>query len=190
MCATRSSWCTLASTNVRRTSGNTWGGATNICGWRPRPKAKRKCHPIVELLDAVQWEDVQKFLPEGCRMGSICWTGLGVFPPGATGQQELGARLYGVKGFAHVTDPKLSPKEIGSVTSLFLPFSFSHSLSFSLSFSFFLFGLVGFGWVFVAVRLCGCVCVFKNWCVVWCNVACCGVVARCGAQSRSREKNT
>ena len=78
MCATRSSRCTLASTIVHRTSGNTWGCATSICGWRPSPasgasgplaKAKRKCHPIVELPDAVQSEDVQKFLPEVCRMG-------------------------------------------------------------------------------------------------------------------------
>ena len=76
-CATRSRRCTLASTIVRRTSGNTLEGATNTCGCRPRPasgargplaKAKRKCHPIVELLDVVQWEDVQKFLPEECRM--------------------------------------------------------------------------------------------------------------------------
>ena len=78
MCATRSSRCTLGSTIVRRTSGNTKGSATDICGWRPRPasgasgplaKAKRKCHPIVELPDAVQLEDVQKFLPEECRKG-------------------------------------------------------------------------------------------------------------------------
>ena len=52
-------------------------GRDNICGWRPSPalgasgplaKAKRKYPAAVELLDAVQLEDVQKFLPEGCRM--------------------------------------------------------------------------------------------------------------------------
>ena len=37
MCATRSSRCTLASTIVRWTSGNTLECATNVCGWRPRP---------------------------------------------------------------------------------------------------------------------------------------------------------
>ena len=32
-------------------------------------------------------------------------TSRGDFPPGTTGRQELGARLYGVKGFAQVTNP-------------------------------------------------------------------------------------
>ena len=79
MCATRSSRCTLASTNVGRTLRKLVG-ATNICGWRPRPAsgsgasgplahAKRKYPAAVQLPDAVQLEDVQKFLPEGCRMG-------------------------------------------------------------------------------------------------------------------------
>ena len=113
MCPTRSSRCTLASTIVRRTSGNTFKNATNICDWRPRPasgasgplaKAKRKCHPIVELFDAVQWEDVQKFLPEGCRMGidrlDRSWR-LSAWGHRTT----LGTRLCGVKGFAQLTDP-------------------------------------------------------------------------------------
>ena len=43
MCATRSSRCTLVSTNVRRTSGNTEWGATNVrLAWKTRTCLGRK----------------------------------------------------------------------------------------------------------------------------------------------------
>ena len=84
----------------------------------------------------------------------------------AQGQRELGARLYGVKGFAHVTDPKLSPKRIGSVTSLLLSFSLSLFLIHFL----FLFLFLSFCWVWVVCGVwCGVVCVWCV-CVVWCGV--------------------
>ena len=136
-------------------------------------KPSGNTRPQSSSLTLSNWKMCRSSCPWGAEWGSIGKTGLGVFPPGATGQRELGASLYGMRGFAHVTDPKLSPKRTRSVTSLLLSFSLS---LFLIHFLVWL-GLVGFSWLGVV------------WCgVVWCGVACCGVVARCGAQSRSREK--
>ena len=108
---------TLASTIVRRTSGNTWG-ATNICGWRPRPasgtsgplaKAKRKYPAAVQLPDAVQLEDVQKFLPERCRMGIDRLDRSWRLSAWATGQRELETRVNFVQCCLLLTKTSVKP---------------------------------------------------------------------------------
>ena len=171
MCATRSSCCTLASTWVGRDQylrleaetcfGRKWAACESQAGIQGRI--------------AAPWRCVLKFMPRGEQDGDRqARQVLASFRLGPQDQRELGARLHGVKGFAHVIRNELDQSRLSFSGSPFFLFSFT---LFS-SFFFFLvwFGLVGFSW------LSGCG-------ASWCVVECCGVVAtHQNAQNWSREK--